>query len=521
MAKRRASLKGRGPELLGKGVDLLFEETDHEQATEEQESVTAPASGREADTPSAADAEVQAALASEGAAAVAAGETPTGAGQPAGAGHHNGTTQPAVNGHDDPYLRAAAHEFLQTVGPTLPPELAEGLPPAGDWPVASEPVSQQAGGDAGTPGETPPATSISASSPSPTPVATQPNSEMEPTMPHQRPATSPEAQSTQVSPGMGQGHTQNGTPHPEGTTDVGLRAVGAPGVTVSGPVTEVSGATQPTDGQLSPEILKKDRERISAEDRAEILGRLSRRDLERLDKEVDQLYGRVAQLMSGERESNIAFDALRRTRQILLVEPERFAEAEYLIQQIHAALNRMEQSMEAGARYGMRLFAYQVIWLVVFSGLALLTTVPDSFFFKWTAVLLGVPDNSQGLGWAMLFLSTLAWGGIGGVTGALWSLHYHISVVRDYDPVENMWYLEQPVLGMVLGGIVYLIMASGFLIVQADLSGPQAALGARLLPAAVSVVAGFRQTVVLDLIERVVKLLAPQEEQPSAPRPSI
>jgi hypothetical protein len=123
-------------------------------------------------------------------------------------------------------------------------------------------------------------------------------------------------------------------------------------------------------------------------------------------------------------------------------------------------------------------------------------------------------------------MSTLAWGGIGGVTSALWSLYHHISVERDYDPVENLWYYSQPVLGMVLGGIVFLVLGSGFLVVQVDLAAQDAALGARLLPAAVAVVAGFRQSMVLDLIERIVSLIVPDQKgtssalQPVAEQPA-
>ena len=65
------------------------------------------------------------------------------------------------------------------------------------------------------------------------------------------------------------------------------------------------------------------------------------------------------------------------------------------------------------------------------------------------------------------------------------------------------------------GGIVFLIMGGGFLIVQVDLSGPDAALGARLLPAAVAVIVGFRQTVVPDLIERAIALIAPSKSEDS------
>lgn len=94
---------------------------------------------------------------------------------------------------------------------------------------------------------------------------------------------------------------------------------------------------------------------------------------------------------------------------------------------------------------------------------------------------------------------------------------------RDYDPVENLWYYSQPVLGMVLGGIVFLIMGSGFLVVQVNLTAQDAALGARLLPAAIAVVAGFRQAMVLDLIERIIALIMPgkPEEQPELQLQSV
>jgi hypothetical protein len=79
---------------------------------------------------------------------------------------------------------------------------------------------------------------------------------------------------------------------------------------------------------------------------------------------------------------------------------------------------------------------------------------------------------------------------------------------------------------MVLGGIVFLVLGSGFLVVQVDLAAQDAALGARLLPAAVAVVAGFRQSMVLDLIERIVSLIVPTQKgtssalQPVAEQPA-
>ncbi len=60
-----------------------------------------------------------------------------------------------------------------------------------------------------------------------------------------------------------------------------------------------------------------------------------------------------------------------------------------------------------------------------------------------------------------------------------------------------------------------MIMGAGFLVVQVDLSGTNAVLGARLLPAAVAVIIGFRQEVVLDLIERVIGLITPAKAKDS------
>lgn len=154
--------------------------------------------------------------------------------------------------------------------------------------------------------------------------------------------------------------------------------------------------------------------------------------------------------------------------------------------------------------------------MVVFALLAMVTTVNGTTFSAWVAYLLGVNVDNEQLTWVVLFVSTLAWGGIGGVTSALWSLYHHISVDRDYNPVENLWYYSQPVLGMVLGGFVFLVFSAGFLVVQVDLGGQDAALGARLLPAAIAVVAGFRQNMVLDLVERIVALIVPSQQNPDS-----
>ena len=61
-----------------------------------------------------------------------------------------------------------------------------------------------------------------------------------------------------------------------------------------------------------------------------------------------------------------------------------------------------------------------------------------------------------------------------------------------------MWYYVQPLMGLVLGAITFLIIAGGFLIVQVNITDPNAAAGARLIPYLVAVLAGFKQDFVYD-----------------------
>ena len=296
------------------------------------------------------------------------------------------------------------------------------------------------------------------------------------------------------------------------------RAVAPPGVTVSGPVTTLNGSkTIPEDSELSATLVDRELPTMSRKEIEEILERLPKSDLRALDKQIDQLYEDVTKLFSGKRrEITVAFEILRKARIILLKDPEQFAEAEYYVRQVQARVHQVRQSNEEGSHFWPRILVYQTGWLAVLSIIALITTVNGAAFVGWIAFLLGVPPASASVGWAVLFISTLAWGGIGGATAAMWSLYYHISVQRDYEPIENLWYYTQPLIGMVLGGIVFLIMGSGFLIVQATPTAGDAAIGARLVPAVIAVIAGFRQTVVLDMIERIVGLIAPTPKEPDS-----
>ena len=112
--------------------------------------------------------------------------------------------------------------------------------------------------------------------------------------------------------------------------------------------------------------------------------------------------------------------------------------------------------------------------------------------------------------------NTMAWGGIGGVVGSLYSLYWHAAVEQDFDKQYLMWYIVQPVMGIILGGIVYLILAAGFVSVQAlAAQGPtvtetMANPAVKAFHSVVACVAGFRQRFVFEMLDRIVQVLTPR-----------
>ena len=99
------------------------------------------------------------------------------------------------------------------------------------------------------------------------------------------------------------------------------------------------------------------------------------------------------------------------------------------------------------------------------------------------------------------------WGGLGGVIGALYSLYWHVAKVRDFDKQYTMWYIVQPVIGLLLGALVYLLIGPGVLTARGVMESETVALS--FFPYAVACIAGFRQRFVLEMIDRVIQVITP------------
>ena len=102
----------------------------------------------------------------------------------------------------------------------------------------------------------------------------------------------------------------------------------------------------------------------------------------------------------------------------------------------------------------------------------------------------------------------MAWGGMGGVVGAYYSLYWHAAKVKDFDKQYIMWYVVQPVLGLAIGALAHLIVGSGFLTGRVE-AGTEGQVAVSLFPATIAFIAGFRQRFILEIIDRVIQLVTP------------
>lgn len=223
-----------------------------------------------------------------------------------------------------------------------------------------------------------------------------------------------------------------------------------------------------------------------------------------LHQQIDTLYKQVAtEYSSPPAKAERALTMLREARTLLIESPEEYVNAEYRMMQVRAMLDRVKESRSQSTHYGPRILGYQAAWLVVL----LLGLVFAAPLTQWITRI----GNVSGAALLNLYpvINTMMWGGIGGVVGALYTLWWHISQEQDFDRHYLMWYLVQPLMGVVLGGIIFLVLAGGFLILNVSLSDAQASEGARLLPYLAAVLAGFRQNFVYDQLERLISLFTP------------
>ncbi len=244
------------------------------------------------------------------------------------------------------------------------------------------------------------------------------------------------------------------------------------------------------------------------QEEAAVLERVGRRRPVELASEIDELYETiVAELSAREALADKALTLLQEARDTLLEDPRNYDIAELKVHQAKAILQRVRDARAWGSTYGVRLLAYELAWLAVLLILLI--------FERPIAVAISSLWQAAGpvTGMSMLFpmWATMVWGGIGGVVGALYSLHWHVSVLQDFDRQQWMYYVVHPIMGIVLGGIIYLVASAGFLAMGADVTRLNEEQ-LRWLPALIACLAGFRQKFAYELLDRIMQVLGRKPE---------
>jgi len=246
----------------------------------------------------------------------------------------------------------------------------------------------------------------------------------------------------------------------------------------------------------------------------EYVGLKQRQDLWR---EINELYRIVPDVLCTDANQPRALLLLQEAQDLLLEKPRQFDVARYKVGQARSIVNRRLNTSKWANTYGWGAFAYETLWIAILV-LAIL------FSQSIVTYILGLTQGEQAISQEMLLAlwTTMAWGGLGGVIGAFYSLYWHAAKVQDFDKQYMMWYIVQPIIGLLIGGLVHLFIGSGFIVARGETaSGSETAIS--LFPYAVAAIAGFRQRFILEIIDRMIQLLtpAPQESQSQPQEPEI
>ncbi len=142
------------------------------------------------------------------------------------------------------------------------------------------------------------------------------------------------------------------------------------------------------------------------------------------------------------------------------------------------------------------------------------------YLLIFLALVVGGVALGQSLAWDRLLIVntkldmlwyTMLMGGIGGFTGAVYSLVQHVARDRDYDPQFALWYYQNPWMGLVLGIFVYIavyiLMNLGSLVVTQQTTN--GSLISSFITLFFGWIVGFKHNVAFDLADMALKKLVP------------
>jgi hypothetical protein len=232
-------------------------------------------------------------------------------------------------------------------------------------------------------------------------------------------------------------------------------------------------------------------------------------DAQLIEEEIISLYEAIDRVRATRRENTgHALALLREAREIISAEPQRIDRAQYNIQQAKQFIDRAKSKRSHSRNIALRTFGLLVLWLAVLGGLgAVLYLYPLR-----VNEFIGIVTSNTGWNTSHYYpaLWTVATGGIGGCLG---TISFLVERMREQEEFDRQYIIRstiQPLMGVVLGLLLYGLLASLFGSLGASITvNPVTAY----MPAALALPIGIWQVFVYAVIFRITRLLTFQRRR--------
>lgn len=230
-------------------------------------------------------------------------------------------------------------------------------------------------------------------------------------------------------------------------------------------------------------------------------------DMDRLRKlwvRVDDAQKEITQNINQITLANYLLDLLQKSRNVIMSGLDQYEEAERYLGEVEHRLGLQKRVMEWSKTIGRNLVVYEIFWLIVFG------------------VILYMLDRYQS-GFSRdiyYFFNSLVWGGLGGVVGALYALWKHIADKQDFDKQYSVWYITNPILGISLGGFVFLVIRAGFFSLTAGTAGDETIQSAAVIYV-LAWISGFKQNVVYEIVRRILDVFRVENTEKTEVLPRV
>lgn len=223
---------------------------------------------------------------------------------------------------------------------------------------------------------------------------------------------------------------------------------------------------------------------------------VDRERLKALAKRLDEARDGVKLRINNPTLALSLFDNLEKAQQLILQGEEYYEESERLLSEVEYRLILTDRVVQASRKVGLPLFFYETAFFMLFAWALLRINMMPWYQSIREASPLAELNLVQ-------LLSSLIWGGLGGVVGALYALWKHVAKDQDFDPQYALWYLTNPILGLMLGGFAFLVIQAGFFSLTAGAEAG-ASIRSAFVIYVLAWISGFKQNVVYEIVRRIL-----------------